>query len=238
MKKGDEVTPELDFVFSTLGEDYNGGSWGISFSGTHQVRHNREEGTNEITWNPSTEENYLAPKLWSHLQTKEKMVHSSILEILFTSTKITKELEIIFKLHFSMSLEELEQLIDYTYSNVDFRSTGVENGAWFAGYNARNVTINENGAVIYSDDIGREGIGREYFNRSHMVADVNRNNSLGFNLDFQVTEDLNVTFDMHNSSATKKGTGLDNSILFSNAMWSSSRSRTDGTWSVWSSGWS
>ena len=40
---GDEVTPELDFVFSTLGEDYNGGTWGISFSGTHQVRHNREE---------------------------------------------------------------------------------------------------------------------------------------------------------------------------------------------------
>ena len=40
---------------------------------------------------------------------------------------------------------------------------------------------------------------------------------------------LNVTFDMHNSSATKKGSGLDNSILFSNAMWSSSRSRTDGT---------
>jgi hypothetical protein len=134
-----------------------------------------------------------------------------------------------FQTAFQYELGRVRATVDYTYSSVDFSSTGVENGAWFAGYNARNVTINENGAVIYSDDIGREGLGREFFNQITYGGDINRNNSLGFNLDFQVTEDLNVTFDIHNSSATKKGSGLDNSILFSNAMWSSAGSKTDGT---------
>lgn len=58
-EKGSNTTPEIDFVFATVGDEFNGGQWGVSVSGTHQVRHNREEGTNEITWNPSTEENYV-----------------------------------------------------------------------------------------------------------------------------------------------------------------------------------
>ena len=103
----------------------------------------------------------------------------------------------------------------------------IENGAWFSGWNARNVTINENGAVIYSDDVGQAGKGREFFNNILWAGSVNRNNSLGFNIDFQVNEDLNLTFDMHDSSATIKSYG--NSIMFSNARWSSAGSRTDGT---------
>ena len=78
------------------------------------------------------------------------MGHFPIL-ILFTNIKITKGLEIIFKL--LCRLGRVRATLDYTYSNVDFRSTGVEHGAWFSGWNARNVTINENSAVIYSDDV-------------------------------------------------------------------------------------
>src|SRR6056300_1302244 len=43
-EKGSNTTPEVDFVFATVGEEFNGGQWGISVSGTHHVRHNREEG--------------------------------------------------------------------------------------------------------------------------------------------------------------------------------------------------
>ena len=49
---GDDATPELDFIYITNGE-YLDGSWGFAISGSHQERHNREEGTNEITWLPS-----------------------------------------------------------------------------------------------------------------------------------------------------------------------------------------
>ena len=226
---GDEVTPEVDFVFSTLGEDYNGGTWGLSFSGTHQVRHNREEGTNEITWNPSTEENYLPPQaVVTSTSLREDGAFFYPRNLVYKH-KDNERVRNNFQTAFQYELGRVRATLDYTYSNVDFRSTGVEHGAWFSGWNARNVTINENGAAIYSDDVGQAGKGREYFNNIIWGGDVNRNNSLGLNLDFQITEDLNITLDMHNSSATKKGTGLDNNIMFSNARWSSAGSKTDGT---------
>ena len=226
---GDEVTPEVDFVFSTLGEDYNGGTWGISFSGTHQVRHNREEGTNEITWNPSTIENYLPPQAVVTSTNQREDGAFFYPRNLVYKHKDNERVRNNFQTAFQYELGRVRATLDYTYSNVDFRSTGVEHGAWFSGWNARNVTINENGAVIYSDDVGQVGKGREYFNNIIWGGDVNRNSSLGFNFDFQVTEDLNLTLDMHNSSATKKGTGLDNNIMFSNARWSSANSKTDGS---------
>ena len=226
-EQGDEVTPELDFVFSTIGEDYNGGSWGLSFSGTHQVRHNREEGTNEITWNPSTIENYLPPEAVVTSSNQREDNAFFYPRNLVYKHKDNERVRNNFQTAFQYELGRVRTTLDYTYSNVDFASTGVENGAWFSGWNARNVTINENGAVIYSDDVGQAGKGREFFNNILWAGSVNRNNSLGFNIDFQVNEDLNLTFDMHDSSATIKSYG--NSIMFSNARWSSAGSRTDGT---------
>ena len=226
-EQGDEVTPEVDFVFSTIGEDFNGGSWGLSFSGTHQVRHNREEGTNEITWNPSTVENYLPPEAVV-TSTNEREDNAFFYpRNLVYKHKDNERVRNNFQTAFQYELGRVRTTVDYTYSNVDFASTGVENGAWFSGWNARNVTINENGAVIYSDDVGQAGKGREFFNNILWAGSVNRNNSLGLNIDFQVNEDLNLTFDMHDSSATIKSYG--NSIMFSNARWSSAGSRTDGT---------
>ena len=55
---GDDLTPELDFIYVTNGE-FEGSKWGFAISGSHQERHNREEGTNEITWLPSNERNHI-----------------------------------------------------------------------------------------------------------------------------------------------------------------------------------
>ena len=215
---GDDVTPELDFVFATVGDEYNGGQWGVSISGTHQVRHNREEGTNEITWNPSTSENYV-PSIANITSTNQREDGAFFYpRNLVYKHKDNERVRNNFQAAFQYELGRVRATLDYTYSSVDFSTTGVEHGAWFSGWNARNVTINENGAVVYSDDVGGS-VGREYFNQITFGGDINRNNSLGINVDFQVNDDLNITFDHHDSSATKKGTGLDNSILFSNARW-------------------
>ena len=215
---GDDVTPEVDFVFSTVGEQYNGGQWGLSFSGTHQVRHNREEGTNEITWNPSTKENYL-PAAANVTSTNARADAAFFYpRNLVYKHKDNERTRNNFQTTFQYELGRVRTTVDYTHSSVDFRTTGVEHGAWLSGYNARNVIINENGAVVYSDDIGGAN-GREFFNNITWGGDVNRNNSLGLNIDFQVTDNFNATFDYHDSSATKKGTGLDNAITFSNARW-------------------
>ena len=217
---GDDVTPELDFIFSTVGEAYKGGQWGLSFSGTHQVRHNREEGTNEITWNPSTQENYI-PAAATITSTNKRADGAFFYpRNLVYKHKDNERTRNNFQTTFQYELGRVRTTFDYTHSSVDFRTTGVEHGTWFSGWNARNVTINENGAAIYSDDVGG-ATGREFFNNITWGGDVNRNNSIGLNIDFQVNDDLNVTFDYHDSSATKKGTGADNAISFSNARWPS-----------------
>ena len=88
-----------------------------------------------------------------------------------------------FQTAFQYELGRVRATLDYTYSSVDFETTGVEHGTWFSGWNARNLTINDNGAVVYSDDVGG-GNGREYFNNLTYGGDVNRNNSIGLNIDF------------------------------------------------------
>ena len=217
-EKGSNTTPEVDFVFATVGEEFNGGQWGISVSGTHQVRHNREEGTNEITWNPSTEENYV-PSIANITSTNKRADGAFFYpRNLVYKHKDNERIRNNFQTAFQYELGRVRATLDYTYSSVDFETTGVEHGTWFSGWNARNLTINDNGAVVYSDDVGG-GTGREYFNNLTYGGDVNRNNSIGLNIDFQVNDNLNITLDKHDSSATKKGSGMDNAITFSNARW-------------------
>ena len=219
---GDEVTPELDFVFSTVGEEFNGGKWGVSVSGTHQVRHNREEGTNEITWLPSTEENYLsgaATVTSSNARSDGAFFYPQ--NIVFKhkdNERVRQNLQSAFQ----YELGKVRTTLDYTASTVEFTTTGVEHGTWFGGYNARNVTINERGVTVASDDVGG-GDGNEFFNNITYGDATNRNRSIGLNIDIQVSDDLNITLDHHNSKATVKGnfggSGLDNALTFSNARW-------------------
>ena len=53
VETGDDYTPEVDLVFLRNGEVGDDAKWGFSISGSHHVMHNRESGTNEITWLPS-----------------------------------------------------------------------------------------------------------------------------------------------------------------------------------------
>ena len=121
-EQGDEVTPELDFVFSTIGDDYNGGSWGLSFSGTHQVRHNREEGTNEITWNPSTIENYLPPEAVVTSSNQREDNAFFYPRNLVYKHKDNERVRNNFQTAFQYELGRVRTTLDYTYSNVDFAS--------------------------------------------------------------------------------------------------------------------
>ena len=177
---GDEVTPELDFVFSTVGEEFNGGKWGVSVSGTHQVRHNREEGTNEITWLPSTEENYLsgaATVTSSNARSDGAFFYPQ--NIVFKhkdNERVRQNLQSAFQ----YELGKVRTTLDYTASTVEFTTTGVEHGTWFGGYNARNVTINERGVTVASDDVGG-GDGNEFFNNITYGDATNRNRSIGLN---------------------------------------------------------
>jgi len=145
---GDEVTPEMDFVVVRKGDVFNGGQWGASLSGSHQVRHNREKGTNEITWLPSPER--------SHLNSNAVITDNNTRadgayfypESLYYKFKDNERKRDNAQATFQYEQGIVRATVDYTYSATNFSSDGREAGSYFAGWNADYVTINSNGAVV------------------------------------------------------------------------------------------
>jgi hypothetical protein len=164
--------------------------WGFSVSGSYHVMHNRESGTNEITWLPS-------PLLimfleMQQLQTtmQEKMAHSSYPSGLFIKTWITKELERIYKLLFQWEQGIVTATLDYTISSVNAEQYGVEAGSWLSGWDTTSMTINPNGAVTSAFVNGTYFDGGIFNNNFKWANDDTNNKSVGLNLEFRVTDDL------------------------------------------------
>jgi len=219
VEKGDEFTPEMDFVVVRKGEIFNGGQWGASLSGSHQVRHNREKGTNEITWLPSPERNHLNPNsVITDNNTREDGAYFYP-ESLYYKFKDNERTRDNAQATFQYELGIVRATVDYTYSATTMSSDGREAGSYFAGWNSDYVTINENGAAISGSEGAALPIGDSFQARVSYGQEDSVNRSLGLNLDFAISDSITLIFDMHNSSAMRKGNpggNLDNHLDFSN----------------------
>ena len=218
---GDDITPELDFIFITNG-DYLGGSWGFSISGSHQERHNREEGTNEITWLPSDVRGGTVPATAvinsSNQRADGVYFYPESLAYKFKDNESERDnLQTTLQYEFGRMVTTL----DYTVSSTSFDFTGITTGSYFAGWNTTQMTINERGAVIQGTSEA-PGNGDSWQNDFEYGNSSNNNKSMGINFDFEVNDNLNLTLDFHDSVAGFKGTpgGTQNNVLqFSNGAW-------------------
>ena len=219
---GDDFTPELDFIYITNGE-YGGNKWGFSISGSHQERHNREEGTNEITWLPSDVRGGTVPSsaviTSSNQRADGVYFYPESLAYKFKDNQSERDnLQTAFQYEWSNGLV---MTIDYTASSTSFDFTGITTGSYFAGWNTTQMTINEKGAVI-SGTAEAPGDGDSFQNDFEYGNSSNNNKSIGINFDYQINDNLNLTLDYHDSVAGFKGTpgGTQNNILqFSNGAW-------------------
>jgi len=209
----------MDFVVVRKGDVFNGGQWGASLSGSHQVRHNREKGTNEITWLPSPER--------SHLNSNAVITDNNTRadgayfypESLYYKFKDNERKRDNAQATFQYEQGIVRATVDYTYSATNFSSDGREAGSYFAGWNADYVTINSNGAVVTGSEGAALPSGDSFQARISYGEEDTINRSLGLNLDFAISDSLTLIFDMHNSSAMRKGNpggNLDNHLDFSN----------------------
>jgi TonB-dependent receptor len=217
---GDHLTPELEFIYSTKGAWDNGG-WGFALSGSHQKRDNREEGTNEITWLPSS---VVSSRVSSAAITSNNKRSDGAYwypESLAYKYKDNSSVRDNLQTTFQMQLGRLTTTIDYTVSSTSFEFTGITTGSYFGGWNTTAATINERGVVISgTSNAGADG--DSWQNDFEYGESDNNNKSLGINFDFQVNDNLNLSLDHHDSSAGFKGTpgGTQNNILqFSNGAW-------------------
>ena len=81
---------------------------------------------------------------------------------------------------------------------------------WLAGWNSTAVTVQDNGAVTNitsaQADFGHE---------ASWGNSRNHNNSVGLNVSWDVTDNLNLQLDVHQSTAELTGPSLDNIMTFS-----------------------
>ena len=90
--------------------------------------------------------------------------------------------------------------LDYTYSEMEVLTQRAELSAWFNYSNNAPQSYTDGplvGPIIYSEDFLNSDVG----NGGGDFGTKNENNSIGLNVDWQVTDRLALTFDIHDSQA-------------------------------------
>ena len=218
---GDDITPEIDFVFSRKGS-YNGGDWGFALSGAHHEMNNREEGTNEITWLPSPLENHLNPNAVvtsANTRADNAFFYPAALMYQVRDNERTRDN---LQTTFQYEIGRFTTTFDYTSSSLEFNSYGFQTGSGFAGWDATRASIDSNGAVLSGAELTTYFDGSVYQNNVQFGDSSNNNKSVGLNIEFRATDDLTLTFDYHDSNALTKGTpggSQMNTLVFGNGCW-------------------
>ncbi|MEG3766966.1 TonB-dependent receptor [Alteromonas sp. 14N.309.X.WAT.G.H12] len=99
--------------------------------------------------------------------------------------------------------DDLTATLDYTYSELETHTTRQQLSTWFNGIpsygeytEGTNTVGSVIGPVIYADDTGTDiGLGTSDY------TTYNKNNSLGLNLKWMATDNLNLELDAHHSTA-------------------------------------
>ena len=202
---------ETAFLFST-----NQDTWGFSFSGSYQDRNNREEGTREANW--ISHPQIILADGYDRLSTATNVTNNSTRTDGVTfyqepsayqiknNDRLRKNAQTTLQVVFS---DNVVSTLDYTYSGVDFSSEGLMFGSWLGGWDTQQGIINSRG--VYTDvTVGA----RAYDHQLIWGSTKNLNQSVGFNTEWQVSEALVLSLDIHNSSASKKGSELPNEMGF------------------------
>ena len=216
----DDVTPEIDFfVTNTFLDD----RLGLSLSGSHQVRNNREEGLQETSW-------FNTANVPGRIDgaTIDATANQRADGVLFFPEKVGFQVKDNERtrnnaqatLQFDVT-EKVRATLDYTYSAVEFTTVGNQFGSYLGGFNMSEGVANSNGVITDSRYVSNPDIFAfpTYTHSGTWGYEDSTNKSLGFNVEWQVNDALMLAFDYHDSSAEKEGTGLDNSISFINGNW-------------------
>ena len=193
-----EITPEFSGLYSNT---FANGTFGIALTGSYEERDNREEFAAVNSWIPNygldggvvDNNNQRADGVWWHPQD----AGYGFADISRTRTNGQLALQ-------WQATDRVRMTLDYTYSELDFQKDQNSFGIWFANPNV-NATVNERGTVTQVTQVGGD-----YAINVARDRTIKRNESLGFNVDWQATDSINLTLDAHDSSSRLKGGGLGN----------------------------
>ncbi len=199
-EQGDDLTPEISALYSnTFADDI----FGVAFSVTHHERDFQKQQANIQGWqaNVALPTNLDADKVIDPRPLDEE---GNRIGNHFFPRDMNYGIEDIERDrtngHLTLQYAPLDSLIvtaDYTYTKATTGTNSIGWGMWNDyGGNINAYELDENGTVIYADISGNDGS----YTASRGTTEVEEK-SIGFNVDWQVTDTLNLTFDYHDSSS-------------------------------------
>lgn len=209
----------------------NRGRWGFSVSAAYQERTNQEQGTRESNWIVpevmALSEGYSrvdasAPGIVDQRNSKESntFYQEPSAYLIKDNDRVRKNLQ--FTLQGKLT-DNLTATVDYTHSGVEFQSEGLLFGSWLGGWTTQEATINERG--VYTDVAVGD---RAYDHTVTWGRQKSSNNSVGINLEWDLTNTLTIQLDAHDSKAALGGNIFDNSIGVTSDMMTTVRSTNGG----------
>ncbi|MGV8834837.1 TonB-dependent receptor, partial [Cellvibrio sp.] len=203
---GDDITPEVSGIFSnTFADD----TFGIALSGSYQERDNRSVNADIANWRNGI--NF------------QKAVADAGQTVNVVDNRADKNGNVYYPRNFGYGIEDfhrertngqlvlqyapidtLKATLDYTYSKVDLTALNTGVGIWYndSGSDARDVVIDKNGTITKLT-----AAGDDFASNIRLNTSETENNSVGFNVDWEASDNLTLTFDAHNSTNENGGVG-------------------------------
>lgn len=211
-RTGDDVTPEVATLVSFSTDD---SVFGVSLSASHQQRDSGTVGATVNDWNIDYWDDIEDPdRLWNNTETDvinepadgQLYARFNDLRYEFTDTQRTRN-NAQLTVQFAPS-EFFTATADYTFAENEIQEHLGQTGNWMQT-GARLQTIEfDNSAIatpIYARETYPAGIDEGF--EQQWREQTNTLESLGVNLDFQVTDELSINLDVHDSEMHSRGTG-------------------------------
>ena len=201
---GDDVTPEFTGLYS---ETFADDTIGVALSFASQERHNAVHFANVGGWHtvagdtdggwtsvPMSAEQVNRPTGANESISIPQSLAYNMSE--YKSERVNGQLTLQWR-----PVESMTATVDYTYSELDLDRTYNDLSSWFNLGNNTQTSVYDDGPIgsplMYSEASGNSdyamGIGHD--------GSVNENESIGFNLEWMVSDSLSLSLDYHDSSA-------------------------------------
>ena len=206
-----DLESEIDFSFAKKGL-YNFGSYenqyGFSLSGSYQHRTNREAGMRESNYKIADAGNFFNfnPAITGGSERADEAVFlgEPAARQFKDNDRLRENLQATFQTTIG---NDMVLTVDNTLSILDISTQGQMFGSWYGGWDTTDAVVAADGSVLEAT------VPLRYYDHQVIFgATKSINQSLGANLEWDVTDRLVLTFDTHESSAQIKGAQLPNEI--------------------------
>lgn len=206
-EKGDDITPEFSGLYSNTFADDN---LGVAFSFSHQERDFQQQGASIQGWQfqPDAQLPTLDPdKIVDNRSSDAAAGAFFPRDVNYGIADVERERTNANVTFQYAPIESVIMTFDYTMGKAITGTNSIGWGQWHDyGGNIKAYELDENGTVLFADMSGNDGS----YTVSRNTTEVNEK-SIGFNIEWQVTDDLILSVDYHDSESKNdngKDTGM------------------------------